>query len=265
MQITSREIGYTIYSRLEESLRSWVREGLINYGPSWQARVPKGIWDKAIERSRSLSAENIDDPGELLEETDLPDILEVVCYKNAFSYFCDFGGMTQDIFQKRILTIYEIRNKIAHVKTSFTTFDLNLLLDIADELLPVIGEHASEVKGTIDLIKHNPGGISVKIPREFFIYEDPARAWPSNLPELDYNSDGGFVGRKEELKKIAALLTSDLDRVITIAGAGGVGKTALAHRICASLLDRDVTPFDALIWISAFLMFVYGEMSWRLK
>jgi LuxR family glucitol operon transcriptional activator len=251
MQITVREVGYTVYARLEETLRAWVRERLLNFGTEWQSRIPKGVWDKVLDRSSISSFDKIDEPGELLEETDLPDIVEIVCYKNGFATFSSHANITQDIFQKRIQTIYEIRNKIAHIKKSFTTLDLNLLIDIINELMPLIDEHASEVKETIETVKHNPSKVKVAIPASFFIYEDAAKSWPNNLQELDYNSDGGFVGRKEEFKKIATLLTSDLDRVITIAGAGGVGKTALAHRVCTSLLEKEKPPFDALIWISA--------------
>ena len=34
-------------------------------------------------------------------------------------------------------------------------------------------------------------------------------------------------------------------------GAGGVGKTALAHRLCSNLLSRKILPFDAILWVSA--------------
>ena len=32
MQINRKDIGYTIYSRVEEALRSWIRENLLNFG-----------------------------------------------------------------------------------------------------------------------------------------------------------------------------------------------------------------------------------------
>jgi LuxR family glucitol operon transcriptional activator len=74
---------------------------------------------------------------------------------------------------------------------------------------------------------------------------------PNNVPRADYETDGGFIGRAEELGKLHKLLLSKLDRVITITGAGGVGKTALAIRLCESLLRTQPAPFDAIVWTSA--------------
>jgi len=47
-----------------------------------------------------------------------------------------------------------------------------------------------------------------------------------------------FVGRQPELDRIAALLDGDRGRLVTVTGAGGVGKTRLAHHVCGTLLPR---------------------------
>src|SRR5262249_17859974 len=73
----------------------------------------------------------------------------------------------------------------------------------------------------------------------------------TNLPAADYDPDGGFIGRREDLSRIEKLILGDLHRVITIVGAGGVGKTAVAHHICQILLRKDRLPFSALVWVSA--------------
>ena len=61
------------------------------------------------------------------------------------------------------------------------------------------------------------------------------------------------MGRKEDLKTIKKYVTGNLYRVVTVSGAGGVGKTALAHKLCDSFLSLPSTkfPFDAIIWVSA--------------
>lgn len=65
--------------------------------------------------------------------------------------------------------------------------------------------------------------------------------------------EGGFIGRKEDRKTIKKYITGNLYRIVTISGAGGVGKTALAHCVCDALLSLPPSrfPFDALVWISA--------------
>ena len=69
----------------------------------------------------------------------------------------------------------------------------------------------------------------------------------NNIPPADYDLDGGFVGRKPEIKDIKKRLYSDLDRIITIMGAGGVGKTALALEVAKSIIDDPKNPDLKLI------------------
>ena len=55
MQISRKDVGYAIYSRLEEALRYWIKEKLLAlYGPDWHARVPEGIWTKVREKSIAM-------------------------------------------------------------------------------------------------------------------------------------------------------------------------------------------------------------------
>src|SRR5262245_19606810 len=55
---------------------------------------------------------------------------------------------------------------------------------------------------------------------------------PNNIP-LQVNS---FVGRERELDEIRRLLTSN--RLVTLTGVGGIGKTRLALQSAASVLER---------------------------
>src|ERR1700722_5830264 len=56
---------------------------------------------------------------------------------------------------------------------------------------------------------------------------------PNNLPELL----SSFVGRDEELNEVRTLI--DENRLVTLTGAGGSGKTRLAMQAAAELLDGD--------------------------
>lgn len=71
-----------------------------------------------------------------------------------------------------------------------------------------------------------------------------------NLPIPDFD-DTGFIGRKKDIQDIKNLILGN-NRVVSIIGDGGIGKTALALKIAYDILDlRDKNPFDIVLWCSA--------------
>jgi len=253
MQITRKDVGYTIYSRLEESLRAWVGAGLLNFfGKDWPSHIPQGIWKKIQDKSPLMSSRETEDPMIFLDETDIPDIMEIACQRSISTRFIPDHVISIDDFRQVLGAIYDIRCKIAHVKRTFSAIDLDLLIESATRLLPLLGSGVSDLKTVHECIRTNPDEVVIQIPPNFFIYEDqPCFRHTTNLPPGDYDPDGGFIGRKEDLARVIQLLLGELHRVITISGAGGVGKTALAHQACYSLLSKNVLPFDAIVWVSA--------------
>ena len=74
---------------------------------------------------------------------------------------------------------------------------------------------------------------------------------PSTFPPLTRAGTGGLglwptalVGRLRERGEVAALLATD--RLVTITGAGGAGKTRLAHAVGEDLADRYA---DGVVWV----------------
>ena len=51
MQVNRKDIGYTIYSRLEESFHNWIEDALLNFGDQWPAHIPNGVWEKVEDKS----------------------------------------------------------------------------------------------------------------------------------------------------------------------------------------------------------------------
>jgi LuxR family transcriptional regulator, glucitol operon activator len=253
VQISRKDIGYAIYSRLEEALRFWLKDKLLSlYGMDWRSHIPKGIWDKVSEALLAFNAKDSDDPLDVLNETDIPDLMEIVCFKSAFVDFVGPGSITLGEFRGEISKLYEVRCKIAHVKLNFAAIDLDVLIEISQSLLQLVGKYGQDLRDTLDFVRSSPEKVLIEVPADFFIYEEPPSfAHLNNLPSPDYDPDGGFIGRKEDLTKIQTLLLSDLHRVVTISGAGGMGKTAVAHRLCQNLLFKDDFPFAALVWVSA--------------
>src|SRR5690348_15530980 len=51
-----------------------------------------------------------------------------------------------------------------------------------------------------------------------------------------------FIGREDELSRLLKLLEQPDARLITILGAGGIGKTRLAFAVASSIAQRSVLP-----------------------
>ena len=67
------------------------------------------------------------------------------------------------------------------------------------------------------------------------------------LPEFD---ETGLLGRDDELRELKRLLMQKRFPVITIAGEGGIGKTALAVQAVYDLVDSPDAPYTAVLWSS---------------
>lgn len=70
-----------------------------------------------------------------------------------------------------------------------------------------------------------------------------------NLPMADFD-ETGLVGRGTESQAIKKLIDAQRDRIVTITGEGGIGKTALALQIAYSIVDDPATSVDCVLWVS---------------
>lgn len=253
MKLGRKEVGYAIFSRLEESFRYWLASELVlNFGADWINQVPDGIWEKTSTRNEYIKKDHTLDAVDLLDESDFPDLLEIMIYRKAFNTFLKSKfeiNEFKDNFQK----LYEIRCSIAHIKRSFSAIDLDVLIELTETMVPILGEYANELNDILDIVKDAPSNIAEQIPMNFYIEEAEIKTpYLNNLPVSDYDPDGGFVGRRDDLKKIRELIHGEAYRnVITVIGAGGVGKTAIVHNFCQDLIKAKNFNFDALVWVSA--------------
>ncbi|MBK8290430.1 MAG: hypothetical protein IPK96_05145 [Flammeovirgaceae bacterium] len=82
-----------------------------------------------------------------------------------------------------------------------------------------------------------------------FFESEPEISAVHNLPVPDFD-ETGFIGRKKDVEDIKKLILSN--KVVSIIGDGGVGKTAVALKVAYDILDLgEKCPFELIIWTSA--------------
>ena len=141
-----------------------------------------------------------------------------------------------------------------HPVRPLETGDYNTLSTIAQKLP---GEAPSLIweplMENVSLIEDPRNIADAALPR---FWMDEART-VNNLPVPEFE-DTGFIGRSDERRRLKTLLLSE-HKVITVVGAGGIGKTALAMRVCHDLLDDPSPRFDNVIWVSLKTQFLTAD------
>ena len=123
--------------------------------------------------------------------------------------------------------------------------DHQLLLELAEKL-PQIAPSLNWEPLKIGLRRLKKGNIlyDITIP-EYWAEETPIF---NNLPTAEFD-ETGFIGRNQERKSLRKFIESE-HRVISVVGEAGIGKTALALRVCNDLLEENTQGFDKIIWVS---------------
>ncbi len=215
---------------------------LLNFGKSWKEHVPSSMFqqedsDRISELRSDVTIE------EYFDEFTLLLLKKIVLTGRYFSDSKPFiGNIDKEKFDATMNELNILRRKIAHAKLSFGFQDLQNLIE---KMLVVCSGPAS--KEIVDYIKSEKYKSAGDIPKTF--YEE--YNIPNNLPFEDFDIDGGFVGRDKEIRDLRKLIYSNQDRILTIIGAGGVGKTALALKLAHEIILDTENPFDAIMWFSA--------------
>lgn len=246
---SQRDIGYTIISRIEELIRQVISEKLIVlFGAEFLKGIPEGIIQKI---NNKVSDKQWEEPLDFLQYTDFPDLKEIICFK--LNYEKCFSELFEDknVIQPLFAELYTLRCKIDHVRGYFTSTDLDILLSDSYKISVYLKDFSKEFNEFITIITKNPEKVVIPIATKSCVENIFFTNVPNNLPVPDYEYEGGFVGRSEDIKSIINMIEGSKYPVITLSGAGGVGKTALALKVVEKILENDPNKYDGIIWLSA--------------
>lgn len=240
-----RKYGYDLLiNNFEPLLRTFLVDEVIipMYGINdWIEQIPKSVQDAVSESKGKLDTDNIQ---KFFDEMYLWCLKEIILQKNIYKevYKIFDENLSKESFVTIMDEINEHRRKIAHAKSNYTIYDFEILIELIKTLCR--GEYSKKL---FKYIERGEYKVDLEIPEAFY---EESRCL-NNLPIEDYDLDGGFVGRRNEIIKIKKLLYSNQDRIISITGAGGLGKTSLALKIAYSILSEEENPYSAMIWFSA--------------
>jgi len=138
-----------------------------------------------------------------------------------------------------------IRNRIAHSRP-LNFDDLAVALDTCQDFVRSNSDLWSELRETLIRLKEEPSFVlGLEIPA----YEAEESQEKHNLPTPDFD-ETGFLGRKQQISELLKLIQGAFP-IISITGAGGLGKTALALTVAYDILDLPIPQCDAIVWTSS--------------
>ena len=243
----ARSRCYILLQGIEQSL---FENLMMNY----DINEPKFLDDYEIDRALKRLREDFDDPiwgyedvqhDDLIRYLDLGDLINLLnrhlpSLKNAKP--SHIKSATKFISEKGIISI---RKRVMHPIRPLEPDDLSILLDTSHKLNKIAPSLIWDpLLESINRLSKEDELLDVSIPTDF--EDDPPIIY--NLPPAEFD-DTGFIGRSKERMALKKLLISD-QRVITVVGEGGKGKTALALRVCNDILDDNDLAFDRIVWVS---------------
>jgi LuxR family glucitol operon transcriptional activator len=185
---------------------------------------------------------NIDD---IIDYIDFHDIFVILRKNNVFLPKPTSDNLNE-IF-KELSDMASIRNRVMHTRPLLGG-DFSTVYDFIQKL-----KHNSPIdwKVTIEtreIIEKDPSYLlTLRIPKTS-VYEEKSKVI-HNLPIPDFD-DTGFIGRTKDIEEIKKLIFSN--KVVSILGDGGIGKTALVVKVAYDLVDMgEKCPFELIIWTSA--------------
>ncbi|PCH78086.1 MAG: hypothetical protein COB98_01625 [Flavobacteriaceae bacterium] len=184
---------------------------------------------------------NID---EVIQYLDFADFFKIILSNKSF-----FNDHIIDEIKKslpELESIIGIRNRVMHTRPLMNS-DFAVAVAFGKKKQEHLNDIWYTLNSTLTKIEEDPSYVlTLTIPSTKSIKDEAHH----NLPIPDFD-ETGFIGRKKDLVDIQKLILGN-NRVVTVMGEGGVGKTALALKVAYDILDLGAkNPFDIIIWISA--------------
>ena len=151
-------------------------------------------------------------------------------------------SITQIVSDSHLISI---RNRVMHPSRPLEAEDLPSLVTVVNHLQASASDLDWKALSEGTSLSEQPESVlEVQLPA----YWATDHSVVHNLPVAEFD-DTGFIGRNTERRQLKQLMNSD-HNVITVVGEGGIGKTALALRVCHDILDDPESKLERIVWVS---------------
>lgn len=252
----TRLVCFALISALEEDLRDSVAHEYLEASATEVIPNPDRL--KQVQERRQRDGLGLSsDIADLLPYIDFQDAQEALLRRKMLLP-SEFNVALKQLSEGRT-TLATIRNRVAHTRP-MEIDDSSILLDTAKAILRKAPNHFPTLRETIDRLQREP---SYALQLKISLPAEPEGGPQHNLPVPDYD-ETGFFGRKEERRAVARSISGPYP-VISIIGDGGIGKTALAHRVAYDILEEPDQPFESIVWVSAKDTVLTGQEVRRIR
>jgi len=232
---------------VEIDLKNCIKKNITPYFENLAFFKDEDLEKRVVERFEKDNPgvavhENIDEVVEFLDFHDTFTILN----KNKEFLKKETADYLKSNF-KKLSDITPIRNRVMHTRPLLGG-DFSFTYDFVSTLKKSDPIEWSITIDTREKIDKDPSYVlTLKFPTNHF--EEEVSKVSHNLPVADFD-ETGFIGRNQDVEALTKLILSN--RVVSVLGDGGIGKTALALKVAYDIVDmNDDCPFELIIWTSA--------------
>lgn len=210
------------------------------------------VQDSTLE-AKIVSRFQKDNPGINYQES-IEDVIEFIDFYDTFNILLKNKEFLQSSAVNYLKSIFNqladltpIRNRVMHTRPLLGgdfSVTYNFVTSLKNDS-PIPWTTTIEIR---DKIERDPTYVlTLKFPSVQLKDEIPDIT--HNLPVPDFD-ETGFIGREKDAEALTKLILSN--KVVSVLGDGGIGKTALAIKVAYDILDmKDKCPFELIIWTSA--------------
>ncbi len=232
---------------VELDLKNTIKKNITPYFENLAFFKSSELERKVIERFHkdNPGVNHLENLDEVIEFLDFQDTFTILNQNKEFLKKETAAYIKRNL--KALSDLTPIRNRVMHTRPLLGG-DFSFTYDFVSTLKKSDPIEWTVTIDTREKIENDPSYVlALKFPTNH-LGEELSKV-SHNLPVPDFD-ETGFIGRSQDIEALTKLVLSN--RVVSVLGDGGIGKTALALKVAYDIVDMNENcPFELIIWTSA--------------